>query len=317
MSNVLLLAVLVGLPADDGDRDLVETLRDAQATHRAAWSSGRAHVKTTVTKPGVTSRCIVEGDIFWRDDAFILKLQVADPEDVYFLSMRQFDQPGNFIARGGGFIITYSVGQRYLRDADWAPRRVSVPAIFVLSPRARFTYCCPPDSDPGRPWEDLIGPSPRLPDVFKTSKFTHRLLPTGDIEQTREEQGNRIVTLFSAKHDMVVARLTTCDPQGALLHRIEYTYVKGGNRRVLPAGFIVEKLNAKTKKVERFEYEYSNVVIPDATPASAFTRTAVLARIQRETGYVKRQSRQTEPRLDDATLGSLARDLKENGTAKP
>ena len=59
-------------------------------------------------------------------------------------------------------------------------------------------------------------------------------------------------------------------------------------------------------------------MIPDTTPASEFTREAVLARIRRETGYGKpRPGAGAESNVDDVTLESMARDLKENGTAKP
>jgi hypothetical protein len=69
--------------------------------------------------------------------------------------------------------------------------------------------------------------------------------------------------------------------------------------------------------VDRFEYEYSDIVIPDATPASAFTRASVLARVKSEPGYGKRRPGPAGPKMDDATLESLARELKENGTARP
>ncbi len=316
MFSAILFAVLLCVCADGEDENLVEALRDAQTTHREAWARGRARVRVTVTKPGVVGRCVIQGEILWHDDSFILKPQVADPNDVYFLESRRFEQEGNLIARGEGFVITYSAGQNALRDREWGPHKVSVPVIFVLSPRARFAYCCPPHSDPGRPWNDLIGPAPNLPDVFKTSKFTHRRFPSGDIEQTRQdEDGSKIVTMFSARYDMAVASTNCYDPQATLMQRVEYTYTR--QHDVLPAGCVAELLNPKTKKVDRFEYEYWDIVIPDATPASAFTRASVLARVKSETAHGKRRSRPAEPKVDDATLESLARDLKENGTAGP
>jgi hypothetical protein len=319
MLSTVLLAVMLGLPADDADANLVEALRDAQETHREAWSRGRARVRVTVTRPGGVRPCIIKADILWHGDSFILKPQVDDPDDVHFLQMVQFREEGNVIARGEGFVITYSALQNYLRDQDWAPHRVSVDSIFVLSPRARFANCCPPHSDPGRPWKDLIGPSPDLPDVFKTSTFTQRRLPNGDIEQTRhDEEGNKVITVFSARYDMAVTSTISYFPQGTLEERLEYTYTKQGDRRVLPAGCVAERFNRRTKTIDRYEYVYSDIVIPDTTPASEFTRPSVLARVRRETNYGKRRSRpRAKPTVDDATLESLSRELKEKGTAKP
>ena len=168
-----------------------------------------------VTTPAKANPCIVKGDIIWHGDSFILTPVVDDPDEVYFHQSKRFDKEGNFIARGDGFIITYSALQKSLEDRDWAPRTVSVPAIFALSPRARFGNCCPPHSDPGRPWIDMIGPSASLPDAFKTSKFTHRRLPNGDIEQTRlDEGGHKFIVVFSAKHDMAVVSTNSIDVQG-------------------------------------------------------------------------------------------------------
>lgn len=319
MLSTVLFAVMLGLPAYDGDANLVEVLRDAQETHREAWSRGRARVRVTVTRPGAVRTCVIKAEILWHGDSFILKPQVDDPDDVHFKDMVQFRQEGNIIARGDGFVITYSALQNYLRDRDWAPHRVSVASLFVLSPRARFANCCPPHADPGRPWKDLIGPSPDLPDVFKTSKFTHRRLPNGDIEQKRQDEvGSKVITVFSARYDMAVAFTVTYAPQGTLEERVEYTYTKQGDRRVLPAGCVAECFNPRTKTIDRYEYSYSDIVIPDTTPASAFTRESVLDRIRRETDYGKRRPRpQAKPTVDDATLESLSRELKEKGTAKP
>ena len=196
---------------------------------------------------------------------------------------------------------------------------MSVPSIFVLSPRVSSGNCCPPHADPGRPWIDMIGPSSNLPDAFKTSKFTHRRLPNGDIEQTRQdEERHKFVTVFSAEHDMAVASAAAYAPNGKVQRRIEYTYRRNGSRGLLPATCVCEWLNPKTNKTFRYEYEYSSVVIPDSTPPSAFTRAAVLARIRSETGYSKLGLRTgTGSKVDDAALDSMARELKENGTAKP
>ena len=191
MFSAVLLAMMLGLRLDDVDENLVEALRDAQTTNRDAWSRGRARVRLTVTTPDAANPCVVTGEILWHDDSFILKTQVADPDDIYFAQSRQFDEEGNFIARGQGFFITYSAGQNGLRNQDWAPRTSSFAPIFVLSPRVRFGYCCPPHSDPGRPWKDLIGPSPNLPDVFKTSKFTHRTASRRRYRASKARRGGK------------------------------------------------------------------------------------------------------------------------------
>jgi hypothetical protein len=319
MLIALLLPIVICLPAQDGDEALVEALRDAQATHREAWSRGRARVSLKVTTPGKANPCIVKGDILWSGDSFILTPQTNDPDEVYFVQSKRFANEGNFIARGDGFVATYSARQKRLQDRDWAPLSVSVPSIFVLSPRVTFGNCCPPHADPGRPWIDMIGPSPSLSDAFKTSKFTHRRLPNGDIEQTRQdEERHKFVTVFSTEYDLAVASAAAYDRNGKVQTRLEYSYRRNGRRGLLPATCICEWLNPKTKISFRYEYEYSSVVIPDSTPPSAFTRAAVLARIRSGTGYSKLGlGTGTESKMDDAALELMARDMKENGTAKP
>jgi hypothetical protein len=84
-----------------------------------------------------------------------------------------------------------------------------------------------------------------------------------------------------------------------------------GTRRV------ADCLNYKTGKYDRFKYEYSEIVMPDTTPASAITRAAVLDRVERETDYGKRRSRPAKPKVQDATDSSSSREPKENGTVKP
>jgi hypothetical protein len=101
--------------------------------------------------------------------------------------------------------------------------------------------------DPGRPWNDLIGPFPNLPDVFKTSKFTHRTLPGGDIEQVRhDEDGHKVITVFSAKCDMAVASvisyLSFVAPVRSGVQRGELEIFVGGetvSRLVLPVSVVV------------------------------------------------------------------------------
>ena len=228
MLQAILLSGTLALAQVKLNENVVEVLRDAQATHHEAWSRGRARVRLRISTTGAVRPCIIEGDIVWLYDSFILKPKVADPDEVHFkFRTNLFDQEGNFVARGKDFVITYGARQNALTNRDWAPMRSSIRPTFVLSPRARFSFCCPPNSDPGRPWKDLIGPSPDLPDAFKTAKFTHRQLPNGDIEQTRrEEEGHKIVTVFSAKYDLAVVSTIAYDPEGTVFQRVDYTYTK-------------------------------------------------------------------------------------------
>ena len=80
-----------------------------------AWSR---RVTLKVSTPGKANPCVVKGDILWNGDSFILTPQTNDPDEVYFVQSRRFDNDGNFIARGDGFIITYSALQKRLQDRD-------------------------------------------------------------------------------------------------------------------------------------------------------------------------------------------------------
>ncbi len=75
---------VVSATRDGVDEQLIEVLRDAQTTHRDAWSRGRARLVVEISKPATVTPARIEGEIVWRDPAFVLKCKVSDPDAVFF-----------------------------------------------------------------------------------------------------------------------------------------------------------------------------------------------------------------------------------------
>ncbi|MGC8640322.1 MAG: hypothetical protein ACP5XB_10655 [Isosphaeraceae bacterium] len=304
-------------PDGQPDRDLIESLRDAQATHREAWSRGRARLRLEISTTKKEGTARIEGEVVWMDSFFVLKYKVSDPDGVFFSDRAiSFDQEGNFIARGKDFVITYASRNNVFHERKPTPG--SFRRIFDLSPQLSFGSCCPPTASREHLWRDLIGHSPNLPGRFDASKFVYRQLPNGDVEQTRtDETGHWNKIVFSAKYDMAVASLILYDPKGKALQRLEYTYSVVPGQRIRPSTCVSEMGYSPKGEIYRYKYWYQDVRLPGDVTPSEFTRDAVMGRIRRETYYGRSRRQRANQEADDANLESAARELRERGTARP
>ncbi len=307
---------LLSSMGDGVDERLLEVLRDAQTTHRDAWARGRARLVVEISKPKTITPAKIEGEIVWRDPAFVLKCKVSDPDAVFFRDRGiGMDREWNFIAKGKDFVVRY-----FARTNTLSEQGSLVGALqptYELSPFKVFASCCPPNNSHGRPWSELVGPSPNMPESSKSSKFAYRRLENGDIEQSRkDESGDRNTILFSAKEDLAVASLVGYHSSGELRRRLSYRYTRRPDGKIVAATCDVD-FSAGGGSVTHYKYTFFDLILGGAVPESEFARDAVVARIKRETDYGRNPKRQAGHEADDAQLESAAKALREKGTAKP
>lgn len=311
----VVICLSLATASSSGDDELVETLRDAQTTHREAWFRGRARLLVEISRPKTEIPARIEGWIDWLDSTFVLKYKVSDPDGVFFENKGVgMDREWNYIAKGKDFVVRYFARTNTL--SEWKTLRGTVTPIFELSPRNGVTSCCLPHAR--RPWRDLIGLTPATAEVFANSTFTYRRLPNGDVEQTRkDETGHWNTILFSAANDMYVTAVVQYDDLGKRVNnKVDYTYGRRGGRLESVVCVSQEPSRVPGEAIT-YTYHYTDLRLNGGVAAPEFTHDAVMARIRRETDYGKNRSPKSNHVADDAQLDSAAKELREKGTAKP
>jgi len=316
----LSIATLANSPAMTGfadGPDIVEVLKDAQATNRDAWKRGQAAVRLEITRKESPGVAIMEGDVRWLDANYILRYKVSDPEAVWFHDRgKSMDLEWNYIAKGSKKVITYLTRYSVLNEREPTPSAIE--PLYDLAPPTNFSRCCPPYGLGGRPWTEMIGPSADTPEVFRSSKFSHITLPNGDIEQTRvDERGSKVVTVFSARDNLAPRSSVSFTPAGKLNDELEYRYSKRADGVVLPAGATRMGRSEDLSREITYHYVFSDVRVPgDVSPAD-FERDSILNRLRRETNYGRPVPVRAQPVVNDAKLDEAAKSLRKDGSARP
>ena len=298
------------------DPEIVEVLKDAQATNRAAWKRGRANLRVEITTEGQAGIALVEGEVRWSETNFALKYKVSDPDEVRFRK-HGVDSDWNFVVRGPDRVFTYLAKRNVLNER--APDPGSLDPIYELSPLPQFSRCCAPSASSGSLWSEVIGPSGSLSEFLREGSFSHRTLAGGDIEQIRvDRDGSKNTLVFSARDGFAVRSMRHLDPAGKLFNQIDYTYGKLSGGGIAPQECKAELRLPGVQPASRVRYLYTNVQLPGDVTTGEFSRAALATRIKRETNYDAKRKARAAPMngvVDDAALDSLSRSLRKSNVS--
>ncbi len=315
---VFLLCTLTAQPTEAADeKDIVQLLRDAQATNRDSWKIGQAKFLLEMTREESPAVALIEGEVSWNESDMILRYKVSDPEGIRFTDRgKSLEKEWNFISQNSKDVITYAAKHDVLNQRKSSPNAFE--PIYNMSILTVFTMCGPPSGVNGLSWQQMIGPSDGGPEQFRSSKFTHDILANGDIEQTRvDESGNKLIIAFSSKENFAVKTTKQYNPDGSAGQELEYRYTRHSDGTLVPSSAVAAFRSPRTKKLMTFRYTYSNVRLPgDVTPVD-FRTESILARIRRETDAGQRKPVMGNPVVNDSALDALSRSLRESGSARP
>lgn len=300
------------------DADIIEMLRDAQVTNRAELKQGRCRVRLVITREQREGSAVVEGELTWIEDDFLLKFKVTDPSHVFFRQPEdEFGADWDYILRRRDGVRIYNSRSRQLssRSADPA----SFDSLFHLNPWVQIFTCCPPDAVPpaGRPWVEIIGPHPAMKEVMNHSKFEFEHLPDGGIRQIRRDRkGTAVEIVFPSADNFQVGSSLERDPRGVVTQSVRYRYQRAG-RATLPVECEAWRTGGHVAPRAIFTYQYSNWDVKSRVPPGSlsFARFSQMVRgLQRQGGKTPEKKKSG---VDEKTLRRLSEELRGSGFAHP
>lgn len=214
---MLLLAAWLTIaqaPTLEGDARLVEVLRDAQETNRASLRSGflRARLENYYRyNNGREARTSLEGEYRWDGARAAWKIRIVDPihsqmvlsqagrpaEELTGPSVEDEQATGSawdYLIRMDDRLVSYDHRLKFAAIV----KRGSIPLYFFeIGPQDAWFVCCPPNGSQGRPWLEMIGPHPVVPDL-DGCRFSIGRIDADRIRQVRHDpDGGKLTTEFS------------------------------------------------------------------------------------------------------------------------
>lgn len=227
MSTCILLIVLAG-PGGRDNAAYVDLLRDAQIANRAGLDHGELTATYRVYGPDGRVTDEAEAEVFWVKEDYIMKYKINKNDTWFFLARGESQADAN----SHHYIMVYK-DQLYYYD-NMLNRMFVRPVKGMgllgraeVPPNPAWFNCCPPRTAVGRPWTELIGPHPAVPqDSIESFQYEER----GDrIIQTRiDKDGGSQVVEFSMSECGNPVRQEYRPPNGSTFRRSgEYRWVKG------------------------------------------------------------------------------------------
>jgi len=346
--SIILIALVLSLNStgsaqDQDGRELspdeaaayYQILQDAQRAHKDALQHGRAVVELDYTSTARRRRdrdrlnhtVQLQAEVTWDGPKMLLKYRAVDPKGVVTARPEDPDDPASqvplpdrpqeIILHTPDNHVVYNPVHKlaFIRP----PESGKLPRLLRLAPQEHWTSCCPPIA-PGRPWVEMIGPSP----VLSESEFTLRLENDGRrLRQIREDSdGGRQETVFSLDHRGYV---------------VESSYFRRGRRE--PMSWVsyewdppVEDHCAlracearRTDDDQTIEYRLRVLELDRSKPlASAFSRPSVLRQLPKGAKVHDRAAGRTfwiggppQPASMAERLQELIEQARDKGFGKP
>ena len=280
-AGVVLALLITPLATAEGEGDLsgyYDILRDMHAAQKEALRQGRVTVEVDATlypdADGFPAEIPVEilAEVTWSGESTLVRYKANDPHGQVlgrdYEEMPLGNRPWEYILDTPDDCIGYDPVYK-LAGITRPGTPVFVP-LLQLVPRDQWTVCCPLVT-PGRPWVELIGPSPELAD----REFELEWEEQGKtLRQTRlDPDGSRSVLIFSLEHCGNVVR-SDYYPKGQSksTSSIRYEWAE-------PTGSFcaLKECSASRTEPERFDYHLKVLDLDVETPVrrSVFSKEAM------------------------------------------
>ena len=301
-----------------GDLNLIEMLRDAQATNQSGLREGSVIVRLSIEQEGMSIPAKIEYEVTWSEEKSWTKFKLSDPLAVKFpKAEKEWGDDWYYVLKTRDFIEIYNTRDNL--HFSRSPEPGEFDDIFDANPWFHASHCCSPGPFPpdGQSWRELIGPHPALPMVQATSRFAYERLKNGDIKQVRkDEDGINSQITFSSEYNYSIISSFVFDSDGLELSSVLYKYRKEG-KIVLPVECVALPTAKDRNNRKKFVYHYSNWDVFKPLPRDTFTASRFKRFVAQLRSTQRRPAPPGMPRISEERLRELSKKMRENGFARP